>query len=166
MDKKTERKIQRDARRTAKVLNECTDEQYEGYIDYLAQKEVALGTNISKTTRRIKKLEDRPRINNVSDFGKLEATALGCVATVGAAVALSMMGGFDEAQTFVTAGIGAVAGGGLGRAVAEFYNKKPISNAVSDIVLHHNQKRLAKLTKEKEESEYFLDALDNEMSKW
>lgn len=165
MDKKTQRKLNREARKTARDLKQCSDEKFNEFMTYLSAKELAVGKDISKTTRHIKKLESIPRTNGVTEFGKLEATALGCVATAGAVVALSMLGGLDEVTSLMGGGIGAVVGGGLGQAVATLYDKKPVSNAVNDIRLHFKRNRLAKLTQEREENEYFLDALDAEMSK-
>ena len=95
----------------------------------------------------------------------MESTAVSAVATAGAVAVLSVLGGLDETTTFVTSGIGAVVGGGLGKVVAQVYNNKPISNAVTDIMLHIKRNKLANLTQEREESEYFLDALDSEMAK-
>ena len=165
MDKKTQRRIQREARKKSRELKECSNAEYNEFMSYLSQKELAVGKDISRTTRKVQKLENTPRTRNVSEFGKLEATAIGCVATVGTAVALSMLGGLDEAQMVVTSGVGAVVGGGLGRVVASIYDKKPISNAVNDIMLHINKNKLAKLNQQREENECFLDALDMEMSK-
>ncbi len=165
MDKKTQRKIQRDARKKSRELKVCSDAEFNEFMDYLTQKELSVGNDITNTTRNIQKLERRPRTRNVSDFGKMEATALGCVASVGTAVVLSMLGGLDEAQTVVTSGVGAIVGGGIGNALAEVYHKKPVSNAVTDIMLHVKRNKLAKLIEEREKNECFLNSLDMEMSR-
>lgn len=165
MDKKTQRKIQRDARKKARELKGCSNAEFNEFVDYLSQKEIAIGNNITKTNRQIQRLERRPRSRNVSEFGEMESTAVSAVATAGAVAVLSVLGGLDETTTFVTSGIGAVVGGGLGKVVAQVYNNKPISNAVTDIMLHIKRNKLANLTQAREESEYFLDALDSEMAK-
>lgn len=166
MDKRTRLRIQRDAEKTAKELAVCSDAKYDKFIKDFAHNEVQLGKRIARTSDEIKKLEATPKTRGISDNDKLAVAALGCVATaVGVTTAMSVLGHVDSTADIINATICAVAGGGLCGAVAQFYDKKVVSNTFNSLRLHAKKKKKKQLTQQREERKYFLDALDYEMQK-
>lgn len=165
MDKKVQRQIRSAARKSAKQLKTCSDHEFNEFMEYLTKKELAVGCDISNTTKEIRELESRPRTRGVSQMGKLETVAVSTVTTAAVAAIMSMLGEADTATTIVSSGISAVVGMGIGNAISTVYDKKPLSNAVNDIILNSKRKKLDKLQQDREESDYYLTVLDEELAR-
>ena len=156
MDKKRKRQIQRDARKKAKQLKNCTHAEFNEFVEYLTHKELAIGEKIVKTNSQIKKMESK----QVTELQKVSESILGCLAGAGAAAVLSTIGSPNETATFVAnVACGAISGGMVGSALPH------VSSAVNDIMLHVKRNKLTRLNQEREESEYFVDMLDAELQK-
>ena len=165
MDKKTQRQIRRAARKSANELKTCSNTEFDEFMEYLAQKELKMGNNISSTAHEIRELEHIPRTRGLTPMGKLETVAVTTVTTAGAVAIMSMLGGADAATTVVSSGITAVVGMGVGNAIATLYDKKPLSNTINDFVLNHKRKKLGKLQQDREETDYYLTLLDEELAR-
>ena len=163
MDKKVQRQLRHDARKRAQQLQTCSDNEFNEFMDYLVQKEVSMGRNISKMNQEIRELEQKPRTRGVTPIGKLETTAATSMVSAGVVALMSMLGGADPATIVVASGITGVVGMCVGDVATTLYDKKPVANAVNDFILNGKRKKLDKLQQEREENEYFLAALEREM---
>ena len=138
--------------------------QYLNYKNKLCNKNEALGKKKCVLKSQVDKIYRKPREREVNIRGFWSATGLGIA---GGAVAGALIAGSDASSlNQVLAGVaGGVVGGNTVMISGILYGGKVISNKINDARIAHKNKKINKITAQKEAIQKKFYDLQNEESK-